>query len=59
LDHIIDFVVLAQVCPYYLARDNTNNAQLVLVPYNYLIDADSRASIGIRWANSVVIFDEV
>jgi hypothetical protein len=32
--------VLVQVCTDYLARDTANNAQLALVPCNYLIDRD-------------------
>ena len=39
-------------------RDNSTNADIVLLPYNYLVDASIRATLKIAWENSVVIFDE-
>lgn len=49
-----------QVCPFYYTRGLVEDAELVLVPYNYLFDKDSRAGTlsGIAWNNAVVIFDE-
>lgn len=46
------------VCPYYVSRSLTSKADLVFLPYNYLIDPKTRAGLGINWENSVVIFDE-
>jgi regulator of telomere elongation helicase 1 len=48
------------VCPYYYTRDLLEEAELVLVPYNYLFDRESRKTTlsDIPWDNAVVIFDE-
>lgn len=46
------------VCPYYLARQMTTTAEIVFMPYNYLIDAKTRTGLGIQWSNAVLIFDE-
>ncbi|PRW44978.1 Regulator of telomere elongation helicase 1 [Chlorella sorokiniana] len=46
------------VCPYYLAREMAATADIVFMPYNYLIDAKTRGGLGIQWANAVLIFDE-
>ena len=46
------------VCPYYMSRSLTSKADLIFLPYNYLIDSKTRAGLGINWENSVVIFDE-
>ena len=46
-------------CPYFLSRDMVAGADLVLMPYNYLIDARTRFGMkGIQWRGSVLIFDE-
>ena len=49
-----------RVCPFYFTRSQVEDAELVLVPYNYLFDKDSRSTTlaDIPWDNSVVIFDE-
>lgn len=46
------------VCPYFGARKAADNAQLVLLPYNYLLDSSIRKSLPVSWAESIVIFDE-
>jgi len=51
-------IIALQICPYYLSRDQIESAELILMPYNYLIDSDSRDSVKIHWENAVVIVDE-
>lgn len=46
-------------CPYYASRDiSTEQASLILAPYNYLLDPVVRSAMGIAVSNSVVIIDE-
>ena len=47
-------------CPFYLGRELARHAELVFVPYNYLIDDSSRKALVdlIPWNGAVVIFDE-
>lgn len=46
-------------CPYYLAREHARRAQLVLLPYSYIVDPKLRKSVGeIDFSNSVLVFDE-
>jgi regulator of telomere elongation helicase 1 len=47
-----------QVCPYFLSRQNVTSSELVLLPYNYLIDASIRATLKIEWKDAIVILDE-
>ena len=35
-----------------------STADIVFMPYNYLIDAKTRGGLGVQWANAVLIFDE-
>jgi regulator of telomere elongation helicase 1 len=48
------------VCPFYYTRSLVEGAELILMPYNYLFDKDSRTTTlaEIAWDNAVVIFDE-
>ncbi|EIE26626.1 DNA repair helicase [Coccomyxa subellipsoidea C-169] len=46
-------------CPFYLSRDMASTAQIVFMPYNYLVDAKIRGGIKmLSWDNAVLVFDE-
>lgn len=46
-------------CPYFVNREGLEDAELVLLPYHYLLDPLNRRALkGIDWHSSVVIFDE-
>ena len=49
-----------RICPFYYTRSLLPEAELVLMPYNYLFDKDSRDTTlkDINWNGAVVIFDE-
>lgn len=47
-----------RICPYFYTRDNSQTADLVLVPYNYLLDASIRSTLKVEWENAVIIIDE-
>jgi len=46
-------------CPFYVSRGLAPTADVVFVPYNYLVDPRSRAGLRqLAWAGAVVVFDE-
>ncbi|KAG2176311.1 hypothetical protein INT43_005545 [Umbelopsis isabellina] len=45
-------------CPFFLSRDSQAEADIVLLPYNYLVDATARMSQQIDLTNAIIIFDE-
>ncbi|KAF3696430.1 Regulator of telomere elongation helicase 1 [Channa argus] len=47
-----------RVCPYYLSRSLKQQADIVFMPYNYLLDPKSRRAHNIELNGAVVIFDE-
>lgn len=61
---IEDLVIMGhkkKVCPFYYTRNQIGDADLILLPYNYLFDQEARKTLsqnGLNWKNSVVIFDE-
>ena len=49
-----------KVCPFYLTRGNVKEAEIIFLPYNYLLDPDIRTGTlaEVNLAESVIIFDE-
>lgn len=45
-------------CPYYASKDRASAADIIFMPYNYLIDEKIRENYEIDFKNSVIIFDE-
>ncbi|CAB3360227.1 Hypothetical predicted protein [Cloeon dipterum] len=45
-------------CPYYMARELKDNADVVFMPYNYLLDPLAKKAQNIQLDNSVIILDE-
>lgn len=46
------------MCPFYLGKETQENADIVFLPYNYLIDKNARRAQGINVDNAIIIFDE-
>jgi regulator of telomere elongation helicase 1 len=45
-------------CPFFTLKDRVAGADIIFMPYNYLIEEDIRASLKIDFQNSIIIFDE-
>jgi len=45
-------------CPYFYERDLLDRADLIMLPYNYIMDGRIRGSMGIKLINSILVFDE-
>ncbi|KAK6060587.1 DNA repair helicase [Cooperia oncophora] len=58
---IEDMVTIGQnhrICPFYRCRQMQETAELILSPYNYIIDPQLRKNFKIDLGGSIVIFDE-
>ena len=45
-------------CPFFLERDAQLTADIVFVPYNYLVDPDIRKTLQLNLKHNIVIIDE-
>lgn len=45
-------------CPYYTMKDRINGADVIFMPYNYLLDEKIRENFKMDFDNSILIFDE-
>ena len=60
-DDIEDLHLLGEkhkICPYYLQKNRAQYSDLILMPYNYLVDSKIRDNYKIDFANSIIIIDE-
>lgn len=58
IEELIEFGKESDACPYYLSRVMQEDADIVFLPYNYLLDPNSRAAQNIKVDNCIIIFDE-
>ena len=58
LEDIKDYALKHNFCPYYALKDRLGAADIILMPYNYLIDEKIRNTMNIDWVNSIIIIDE-
>lgn len=58
IEDLVKFGQTHQACPYFLAREGNVDADVLFMPYNYLIDRKARGGLGLDLENSVIIFDE-
>ncbi|RUS72888.1 hypothetical protein EGW08_019348 [Elysia chlorotica] len=58
IEDIVKIGHKTRTCPYYMARELKSDADIVFLPYNYLLDSKSRKTHGVELQGSVIIFDE-
>ncbi|KAM4562897.1 regulator of telomere elongation helicase 1 [Odontesthes bonariensis] len=58
VEDLVKFGNKQRVCPYYLSRSLKQQADVIFMPYNYLLDPKSRRAHNIDLNGAVVIFDE-
>lgn len=47
-----------QICPYFNQKGRIGGADVIFMPYNYLIDSGIRENFDINFSNAIIIFDE-
>lgn len=63
-DEILDIEDLVTVgkklkcCPYYISKELKQDADIIFMPYNYILDPKSRKANGVDLMNNVIILDE-
>ena len=49
---------LQNICPYYASRESFYDADIVLLPYNAILNSKIRSSYELSLKNKIIIFDE-
>lgn len=47
-----------KICPYYLSKKMEQNADVIFMPYNYILDPKVRDHMDIDLENAIIILDE-
>eukprot|EP00927_Polykrikos_kofoidii_P038400 TRINITY_DN32748_c0_g4_i1.p1 TRINITY_DN32748_c0_g4~~TRINITY_DN32748_c0_g4_i1.p1 ORF type:complete len:1032 (+),score=137.48 TRINITY_DN32748_c0_g4_i1:146-3097(+) len=58
IEEIVSACQTGRICPFYKTREESKEAELLLVPYDYLINPQTRESLQINLKGNVLIFDE-
>ena len=61
LPDIEDFINEASrdnLCPFYFARELQHSAEILFVPYNYLLNGRTREALKIDLENAIIVLDE-
>ncbi|XP_056017158.1 regulator of telomere elongation helicase 1-like isoform X2 [Ostrea edulis] len=58
IEDMVRFGEKQRICPYYIAKELKNDADIIFMPYNYLLDAKSRKAHGVEIQGNIIIFDE-
>ena len=46
------------LCPFHYLKYIVNKVDILLCPYNYVLDPDIRKSIGLDLTDTIIVFDE-
>eukprot|EP00439_Symbiodinium_sp_Y106_P001800 s5106_g1.t1 len=58
IEEIVQSCKEANVCPYFKVREDAKEAELLLLPYDYLLGTQTREALQVPLKNSILIFDE-
>lgn len=59
IENLVNLGRQDSICPYFYSRENATRSELILLPYNYLIDSSVRSTLrGVCWQDACVIIDE-
>ncbi|CAG9530494.1 unnamed protein product, partial [Cercopithifilaria johnstoni] len=58
IEEVINISQKHKCCPYFRNRTMYENADLILLPYNYIVDPSLRHKHNIQLKGNIVIFDE-
>ncbi len=58
IEELLGVASAHSTCPYYLSRELHHRADLVFLPYNYVIDTVARRSMQLDLDGAVLLFDE-
>jgi len=59
IEDLCDYGKHHSICPFFMVRDAIESSELLLLPYNYLLDPKIRTMYkDIEFQNSIIIFDE-
>jgi len=58
IEEVVSTCKEANVCPFYKCREEAKDAELLFIPYDYIISKETRESLQVSLKNSILIFDE-
>lgn len=58
IEEVVTVCKSAGICPFFKTREDAKSAELMLIPYDYLINPQTRESLNLGLNGNILIFDE-
>lgn len=58
IEDLVTFGRKTKCCPYFLSKELIDDADIIFMPYNYLLDPKARKANNVSLSNTIVILDE-
>ncbi|XP_058062041.1 LOW QUALITY PROTEIN: regulator of telomere elongation helicase 1 homolog [Anopheles bellator] len=58
IEDLITVGTKTKSCPFYLSKELVDRADIIFMPYNYLLDAKARKANNLNLQNTIIILDE-
>ena len=58
IEELSDYVCNKKICPFYMEKNNANNADIIFMPYDFLFSKNIKKMLDIDLDNNILIIDE-
>ena len=58
IEELYECGIKGNFCTYYFSRNKQNHADIVFLPYNYIIEQSINSKLSLNISNSIIIIDE-
>lgn len=58
VEELVTFGKKSRLCPFFLAREAAENAEIIMCPYNYIIEPVIRNAMNIDLEGAIIVIDE-
>lgn len=58
VEELVNYGKKTRLCPFFLSREAAVNAEIIMCPYNYIIEPSIRQAMNIELKDAIIVIDE-